>query len=37
VMGFAGKTAAHAVATAAPIGVPTTRLMPFRHVSPLRG
>ena len=33
----APMTAAHAVATAAPIKVPTTRLAPFAHVSPLRG
>ena len=37
VKALAGKTAAHAVATAAPIKVPTTRLTPFAHVSPLRG
>src|SRR5438445_3979975 len=34
VKALAGKTAAHAVATAAPIEVPTTRLTPFAHVSP---
>jgi hypothetical protein len=34
---LAGMTAAHAVATAAPMRVPTTRFIPFARVSLLRG
>jgi len=37
VRAFAGRTAAHTVATAAPMNVPTMRFTPFAHVSPRRG